>query len=61
MFFKKLNTLLFHNKYIKKLKYKKCKNCIYFGGPQYGNFWWCEKDIGVEPLKLICFNKKKGE
>lgn len=58
-----LRNKLFHNKLIKKIKYKKCKDCIYsFKSGSifacYAGMCWCDFKV-IRPTKLICFKRKK--
>ena len=53
---------IFNSNYrlLKKLKQKRCKDCIY--KYREGNIFACQKSkIYIEPLKLICFKKRRGD
>lgn len=58
----KIKSLTFNsnNSLIRKIKYKKCRNCKY--AFINGNIFACQKsNIYIEPLHLICFKKKRKE
>ena len=40
----------------KKLRMKRCTKCKYLF--KRGIFFACQKDVYIEPIKIICFNKE---
>lgn len=54
-----LKNKIFYNKFMKKIKYNKCKGCKYLYESDHLRF--CCSELYIGPLKLICSKKEKGE
>lgn len=53
---RKIENLLFYNKFAKRIKHKKCKGCQYL--IDKGDLCCCSKsNIYIEPLKFFCKDK----
>ena len=54
-----IKNCLFFNPPMKKIKGKRCKDCIY--AYKRGHIFACQKSgIWIEPLRLICFKRRKN-